>query len=66
MAGVDLKTVQELMGHKAFDMTVRYAHIALTHMLQAAGDPDVPGFGFGADRPQNFCWSRNGAEQKSE
>ena len=32
MAGVDLKTVQELMGHKT---TARYAHLAPTHKLQA-------------------------------
>jgi thiamine monophosphate synthase len=35
MAGVDLKTVQELMGHKTIAMTARYAHIAPTHKLQA-------------------------------
>jgi hypothetical protein len=35
MAGVDLKTVQELMGHKTIAMTVRYAHLAPTHKLQA-------------------------------
>jgi site-specific recombinase XerD len=35
MAGVDLKTVQELMGHKTISMTARYAHLAPTHKLQA-------------------------------
>jgi len=35
MAGVDLKTVQELMGHKTIAMTARYAHLAPTHKLQA-------------------------------
>jgi hypothetical protein len=35
MAGVDLKTVQELMGHKTIAMTARYAHFAPTHKSQA-------------------------------
>jgi hypothetical protein len=34
MAGVDLKTVQELMGHKTIAMTARYAHVAPTHQLE--------------------------------
>jgi site-specific recombinase XerD len=33
--GVDLKTVQELMGHKTIAMTARYAHLAPTHKSQA-------------------------------
>jgi site-specific recombinase XerD len=37
MAGVALKTVQELMGHKTIQMTARYAHLAPGH-LQAAVD----------------------------
>jgi len=36
MAGVDLRTVQELMGHKTIQMTVRYAHLAPHHCLAAA------------------------------
>jgi len=35
MARVDLKTVQELMGHKTIAMTARYARLAPTHKLQA-------------------------------
>jgi len=37
MTGVDLKTVQELMGHKTVAMTAGYAHLAPTHKLQALG-----------------------------
>jgi site-specific recombinase XerD len=35
MAGVDLRTVQELMGHKTITMTLRYAHLSPTHQREA-------------------------------
>ncbi len=35
MAGVDLRTVQELMGHKTITMTLRYSHLSATHTLDA-------------------------------
>jgi hypothetical protein len=35
MAGVDLRTVAELMGHKTIQMTMRYAHLAPAHTLAA-------------------------------
>lgn len=35
MAGVDLRTVQELVGHKTIQMTCRYAHLAPKHQLAA-------------------------------
>jgi site-specific recombinase XerD len=35
MAGVDLRTVQELMGHKTITMTLRYSHLSPTHTLDA-------------------------------
>jgi integrase len=35
MAGVDLRTVQELMGHKNMTMTLRYAHLAEQHQKDA-------------------------------
>jgi site-specific recombinase XerD len=31
MAGVDLLTVKELLGHKQINMTVRYSHLARTY-----------------------------------
>jgi hypothetical protein len=45
MAGVDLRTVQELMGHKTIQMTVRYAHLAPKHQLAA-----VRGYATGGTR----------------
>jgi len=35
MAGVDLKTVQELLGHKSFQMTLRYSHLCPDHKRRA-------------------------------
>ena len=35
MAGVDIKTVQELVGHKTPEMTHRYAHLSPTHKRSA-------------------------------
>jgi site-specific recombinase XerD len=35
MAGVDLRTAQQLMGHKTIQMTVRYAHLAPEHQMAA-------------------------------
>ena len=35
MAGVDLRTVAELMGHKKIQMTMRYAHLAPAHTREA-------------------------------
>src|SRR5215469_14965184 len=35
MSGVDLRTVQQLLGHKTIQMTVRYAHLAPEHQKAA-------------------------------
>jgi integrase len=35
MAGVDIRTVQELMGHRTIQVTMRYAHLAPQHQLEA-------------------------------
>ena len=35
MAGVDLRTVAVLMGHKTIQMTMRYAHLAPAHAAAA-------------------------------
>ena len=48
MAGVDIRTIQELMGHKTITMTLRYAHLAPQHQLEAVQrlcetEPALPG-----------------------
>lgn len=35
MAGVDLRSAQELAGHKTFQMTLRYAHLSPIHLRDA-------------------------------
>jgi hypothetical protein len=42
MAGVDIRTVQELLGHKTIAMTVRYSHLAPKHTLAAVERLDAP------------------------
>jgi site-specific recombinase XerD len=42
MAGVDIRTVQELLGHKTISMTVRYSHLAPKHTLAAVERLDAP------------------------
>jgi hypothetical protein len=46
MTGVDIRTVQELLGHKTLAMTMRHAHLSPAHKLEAVqhlarrvGDP---------------------------
>lgn len=42
MAGVNLRTVQELMGHKTITMTARYAHLSPEHRTAALEKLCVP------------------------
>jgi site-specific recombinase XerD len=35
MAGVDVRSVKELLGHKTLAMTMRYAHLAPDHKIKA-------------------------------
>lgn len=41
MRGVDIKTVQELLGHKKIEMTLRYSHLAESHKAEAVRKLDT-------------------------
>lgn len=41
MAGADLTTVSKLLGHKDIKMTMRYAHLAPSHMINAVNMLDT-------------------------
>ena len=58
MAGVDLRTVAELMGHKTIQMTMRYAHLAPAHKLAAVA-------GWQMDRPTDTKTDTSAFEQES-
>jgi len=47
MAGVDLNTVREILGHNTIEMTLRYAHLSHNHKKQAV---DVLGESIGLQK----------------
>ena len=58
MAGVDIRTVQELLGHKTIAMTVRYSHLAPKHTLAAVERLDAP-----TAQPSDTTTATKGLEQ---
>ncbi len=49
MAGIDLLSVKELLGHKSLTMTLRYAHLAPGHRRKAVEMLDKV---FGSDQSE--------------
>lgn len=56
MAGVDLPTVKELMGHKDITMTLRYTHLSSDHKQRAVRALE----GFGEKVPAIFTTGQDG------
>ena len=49
MAGVDIREVQELMGHKSIKMTMKYSHLSDAHLREAVKRLEV-----GTDLAQGY------------
>jgi integrase len=45
MAGIDMRTIAEILGHKDLKMTLRYAHLSRKHVSDAVGKLDGAMFG---------------------
>ncbi|MDA8272228.1 MAG: site-specific integrase [Deltaproteobacteria bacterium] len=61
MAGIDLTTVKELLGHKDVKMTLRYSHLAASHINNAVKALDNKDFqkNFTVSLPQGECFKNN-------
>jgi hypothetical protein len=51
MRGADIRSVQELMGHKTIAMTLRYAHLSTAHRLAVVRLLDAPSDGQTGTKP---------------
>jgi hypothetical protein len=50
MAGVDIRTVQELLGHKDIKMTMRYSHLSDKNLREAVDKLAFSEYSGSADR----------------
>ncbi len=50
MTGVDIRTVQELLGHRDIKTTIRYSHLSNKSLRDAVDKLDSAGYNANADR----------------
>ena len=63
MVGVDIRTVQELMGHKDIRMTMRYSHLSDAHLKEAV---NKVGTNLGQTETAQNAKSRKALKTKSQ
>ena len=60
MAGVDIRTIQELMGHSTITMTMRYTHLSPTHLRTAVNKASL---GIMASKTGSGTGSKTGSNE---
>ena len=58
MAGVDIRSIQELMGHSTITMTMRYTHLSPTHLRTAVNKASL---GIMASKTESGTGSKTGS-----
>ena len=57
MAGIDLNTIRDILGHKSLGMVLRYAHLSMSHQMNAVSV---------LDRQMDTFWTKRAPDPRVE